>query len=144
MGHAEEHACLSEKRQSKIRQANWMGHAEGHARLSEEQHAERCVHHDMDVVNEEKDSCDNCHHKDFSVDPRYKLAFTVVSNKDIHTYKLAKVKPCQVHDPVIFFTLCQECERCIKKTPYYLTMTSSQKAHMLDWKNFGLPFYGTF
>ena len=23
----------------------------------------------MDVVDEEKDSCDNCHHRDFSVDP---------------------------------------------------------------------------
>ncbi len=106
MGHPEGHACLSEKRQSEILQANRMGHAEGHARLSEKRHVERRTHHDMDVVDKEKDSCDNCHHRDFSVDPRYKLAFTVVLNKDIHTCKLAKVKPRQVHDPVIFFLHC--------------------------------------
>jgi len=68
MGHAEGHACLSEKRRSEIRQTHWTGHAEGHAslsaerqseilqtnqtghaegctRLSEEQHAENGVHH---------------------------------------------------------------------------------------------------
>ena len=93
------------------------------------------MHHDMDVVHEEKDSCDNCYHRDYSVDPRYKLMFTVVSNKEIRTCKLAKVKSRQVHDPVILFTLCQECERCLKKTPNYLSMTSSQKEHMFDWKN---------
>jgi hypothetical protein len=89
----------------------------------------------MDVVDEEKDSCDNCHRRDFSVDPRYKLTFTVVSNEEMRTCKLAKVKPRRVHDPVIFFTLCQECERCLKKTPDFLSMTSSQKAHMFDWEN---------
>ena len=47
----------------------------------------------MDVVNKEMDSCDNCNHRDFSVDPRYKLMFTVVSNEEICTCKLAKVKP---------------------------------------------------
>ena len=68
MGHAEDHACLSEKRRSEIQQTAWTGHAEGlaclsaerrseiwqtnrtrHAegctRLSEEQHAENGVHH---------------------------------------------------------------------------------------------------
>jgi hypothetical protein len=50
----------------------------------------------MDVVDEEKDSCGNCHRRDFSVDPRYKLTFTVVSNEEIRTCKLAKVKPQQV------------------------------------------------
>jgi hypothetical protein len=69
------------------------GRAEGRARLSKEQHAERRVHHDMDVVDKEKDSCDKCHRRDFSVDPRYKLMLTVVSNKEIRTCKLAKVKP---------------------------------------------------
>ena len=103
---AEGRARLSEERRSEIRQANRTGHAEGRVRLSEEQHAERRVHHDMDVVEEEKDSCDNCHRRDFSVDPRYKLTFTVVSNEEIRTCKLAKVKPRRVHDPVIFFTLC--------------------------------------
>jgi hypothetical protein len=126
---------LSEEQQSEIRQTNWMGHAEGHTRLSEEQHAERHAHHDMDMVHKEKDSCDNCYHWDFIVDPRYKLTFTVVSNKEIGTCKLAKVKSRQVHDPVILFTLCQECERCLKKTPNYSSMTSSQKEHMFDWKN---------
>ena len=103
--------------------------------LSEERHAERRKQHDLDVVDEEKDSCDNCHRRDFSVDPRYKLTFTVVSNEEMRTCKLAKVKPRRVHDPVIFFTLCQECERCLKKTPDFLSMTSSQKAHMFDWEN---------
>ncbi len=92
------------------------------------------MHHDMDVIHKEKDSCDNCHHRDFSVDPRYKWMFTVGSNEEIHTCKLAKVKPRTVHDPVIFFTLCQECERCLKKTPDYSIMISSQKARMFDWK----------
>ncbi len=69
-----------------------MGHAEGRARLSEERHAERRAHHDMDMVHKEKDSYDNCYHRDFSVDPRYKLTFTVVSNEEIRTCKLAKVK----------------------------------------------------
>ncbi len=59
----------------------------------------------MDVIDEEWDSCDNCHRRDFSVDPRYRLTFTVVLNEEIRTCKLAKVKPRQVHDPVIFFTL---------------------------------------
>ena len=77
----------------------------------------------------------NCHRRDFSVDPRYKLMFTVVSNEEIRTCKLAKVKPRRVDDEVIYFTLCQECERCLKKTPDYSSMTSSQKAHMFDWKN---------
>jgi hypothetical protein len=68
MGHAEGHACLSEKQRSEIRQTDWTGHAEGrvclsaerqseirqtkrtgHAegcvRLSEEQHAENGAHH---------------------------------------------------------------------------------------------------
>ena len=68
MGHAEGHACLSEKRRSEIRQTHWAGHAEGRASLSaerrseirqtnqtghaagftclsEEQHAENGVHH---------------------------------------------------------------------------------------------------
>ncbi len=113
-----------------------MGHAERHACLSaKERHAERRAHHDMGVIHEEKDSCDNCHRKDFSVDPRYKLMFTVVLNKEICTYKLAKVKSRRVHDPVIFFTLCQECEHCLNKTPNYLSMTSYQKEHMFDWKN---------
>ena len=76
-GHAEGRACLSEERRSEIRQTDRTGHAEGRARLSEERHAERHAHHDMDVVDEEKDSCDNCHRRDFSVDPRYKLTFTV-------------------------------------------------------------------
>jgi len=115
MGHADGRACLSEERQSEIRQTNRTGHADGRARLSEELHAERRAHHDMEVVDEEKDSCDNCHCRDFSVNPRYKLTFTVVSNEEIRTCKLAKVKPRQVHDQVIFFTLCQECERCLKK-----------------------------
>ena len=123
------------EQQSEIRQTDWTGHAEGRARLSEEQNAERRAHHDMDMVDEGKDSCDNCHRRDFSVDPRYKLTFTVVSNEEICTCKLAKVKPRQVHDEVIYFTLCQECERCLKKTPDYSSMTSSQKAHMFDWKN---------
>ena len=93
-GHAEGRACLSEERRSEIRQTNRTGHADGRARLSEERHAERRAHHDMDVVDEEKDSCDNCHRRDFSVDPRYKLTFTVlVSNEEIRTCKLAKVKP---------------------------------------------------
>jgi hypothetical protein len=128
-GHAEGHACLSEERQSEIRQTNRTGHAEGRAclsaerrseirqidrtghaevfaHLSEERHAERRAHHDMDVADEEKDSCDNCHRRDVSVDPRYKLTFTVVSNEEIRTCKLAKVKPRQVHDEVIYFTLC--------------------------------------
>ncbi len=135
MGHAEGHTCLSEEQRSEIRQTHRMGHAEGCDRLSEEQHAERHAHHDMDVVHEEKDSCDNCYHRNFSVDPRYKLMFTVVLNEEIHTCKLAKVKSQRVHDPVILFTLCQECERCLKKTPNYLSMTSSQKKHMFDWKN---------
>jgi hypothetical protein len=69
-----------------------MGNAEQCARLSEERHAERHAHHDMDVVHEEKDSCDNCYHRDFSVDPRYKFTFTVVLNEEILTCKLAKVK----------------------------------------------------
>jgi hypothetical protein len=69
-----------------------MGHAERRARLSEEQHAERHAYHDMDMVHEEKDSCDNCYYRDFSIDPRYKLMFTVVLNKEICTCKLAKVK----------------------------------------------------
>ena len=40
-----------------------------------------------DVIHKEKDSCDNCHRRNFSIDPRYKLRFTVVLNKDkeIHT-----------------------------------------------------------
>ncbi len=75
------------------------------------------------------------HRRDFSVDPRYKLTFTVVSNKEISTCKLTKVKPRQVHDPVIYFALGQECEHCLKKTPDYSSMTSSQKAHMFDWNN---------
>jgi hypothetical protein len=128
------------ERRSEIRQANRTGYAEGRVRPSEERHAERRTHHDMDVVDEEKDSCDNCHRRDISVDPRYKLAFTVVLNEDIHTRKLAKVKPHRVHDLVIFFTMCQECEHCLKKTPDYSTMTSSQKAHMFDRKTFGLHF----
>jgi hypothetical protein len=132
-GHAEGRACLTDERRSEIRQTDLTGHAEGRARLSEEQHAERRAHHDMDLVDEEKDSCDNCHRRDFSVDPRYKLTFTVVSNKEIRTCKLAKVKPRRVHDQEILFTLCQECERCLKKTPDYSSMTSSQKAHMFDW-----------
>ena len=114
-GHAEGCACLSEERRSEIWQTNRTGHAEVFARLSEERHAERHAHHDMDVVDEEKDSCDNCHRWDFSVDPRYKLTFTVVSNEEIRTCKLAKVKPRQVHDRVICFTLCQECERCLNR-----------------------------
>ncbi len=93
------------------------------------------MHNDVDVIDKERDSCDNCHRRDFSVDPRYRLTFSVVSNEEIRTCKLTKVKPRQVHDPVIFFKLCQECERCLKKTPDYSTMTSSQKAHMIDWKN---------
>jgi hypothetical protein len=93
-GHAEGCTCLSDEQQSEIRQTNWTGHAEGHARLSEDKlHAERCVHHDMSVIHKENDSCDNCHRRDFSIDPRYKLTFTVVSNEEIHTCKLAKVKP---------------------------------------------------
>jgi hypothetical protein len=92
-GHAEGHACLSEERQSEIRQTDRTGHAKGCACLLEERNAERRAHHDMDVVDEEKDSCDNCHHMDFSVDLRYKLTFTVVSNKEICTCKLTKVKP---------------------------------------------------
>ena len=92
-GHAEGRAHLSEERRSEIRQTNLTGHAEGHARLLEEQNAERRAHHDMDVVDEEKNSCDNCHRRDFSVDLRYKLTFTVVSNEEIRTCKLAKVKP---------------------------------------------------
>ena len=101
----------------------------------------------MDVVDEEKDSCDNCHRRDFSVDPRYKLTFTVVSNEEIRTCKLAKVKPRRVHDRVIYFTLCQECERCLKKTPDYSSMTSSQNLRRhtcLTGKTSGLHFYGTF
>ena len=87
------------------------GHAEGCACLSEEQHAERRVHHDMGMIHKKMDSCDNCHHGDFSVAPRYMLMFTV-SNKEICTCKLVKVKSRQVHDQVTFFTLCcQECER---------------------------------
>jgi hypothetical protein len=114
MEQAEGRAFLSEERRSEIRQTNRMGHADVFARLSEEGHAERCAHHDMDVIHKEKDSCDNCHRRDFSIDQRYKLMCTVVSNEEIHTRKLAKVKPQRVHDPVIFFTLCQECERCLK------------------------------
>jgi hypothetical protein len=130
------HKTQSEEQQSEILQTNWMGHAERHARLSAvERHAERHVHHDMGVIHKEKDSCDNCHRKDFSIDPRYKLTFTVVSNKEICTCKLAKVKSRRVHDPVIFFTLCQECKCCLNKTPNYLSMMSSQKEHMFDWKN---------
>ena len=113
----------SAERRSEIRQTNRTGHAEARARLSEERHEERRAHHDMEVVDEEKDSCDNCHRRDFSVDPRYKLTFTVVSNEEIRTCKLAKVKPRRVDDQVIFFTLCQECERCLKKTPDYSSMT---------------------
>jgi hypothetical protein len=90
------HKCRktqSEEQRSEILQTNWTGHAERHTHLSaEERHAERRAHHDMGVIHEEKNSCDNCHHKDFSVDPRYKLMFTVVLNKEIHTCKLAKVK----------------------------------------------------
>jgi len=71
-GHAEGCACLSAERRSEIRQTNQTGHAEVFTRLSEERHAERCAHHDMDVVDEEKDSCDNCHRRDSSVDMRYK------------------------------------------------------------------------
>ncbi len=55
-------------------------------------YAERCAHHDMGMIHEEKDLCNNCHRRDFSIDPRYKLMFTVVSNEEIHTCKLAKVK----------------------------------------------------
>jgi hypothetical protein len=134
-GHAEGHACLSEEQRHDIRQTNRMGHAEGHAHLSEERHAERRARHDMDVVHKEKDSYDNCYHRDFSFDPIYKSMFTVVSNEEIHTCKLARVKSRRVHDPALLFTLCQECERCLKKTPNYLSMTSSQKEHMFDWKN---------
>ncbi len=86
-GHEEGRACLSEERRSEIRQTNQTGHAEGRARLLEEQNAERLAHHDMDVVDEEKDSCDNCHRRE------YKLTFTVVLSEEIHTCKLAKVKP---------------------------------------------------
>ncbi len=81
--------------------------------VREERHEERRAHHDMEVVDEEKDSCDNCHRRDFSVDPRYKLTFTVVSNEEIRSFKLAEVKPRRVDDQVIFFTLCQECEHCL-------------------------------
>ena len=112
-GHAEGRACLSEERRSEIRQTDLMGHADGRARLSEEQNAERRAHHDMDIVDKQKDSCDNCHRRDFSVDLGYKLTFTVVSNEEIRTCKLAKVKPRQVHDEVIYFSLCQECEAVI-------------------------------
>ena len=69
-----------------------MEQAEGHARLSDEQHAESCTHHDMGMIHKEKDSCDNCHYRDFIVDPRYKMTFTVVLNKEICACKLAKVK----------------------------------------------------
>jgi hypothetical protein len=86
-GHTEGRACLSEEQRSEIRQTDRTGHAEGRVRLSEER-----AHHDMDVIHEEKDSCDNCHRRDFSIDPRYKLTFTVVSNEEIRTCKLAKVK----------------------------------------------------
>jgi hypothetical protein len=88
-GHADGRACLSEERQREIRQTDRTGHAEVFARLLEERNAEKHAHHDMDVVDEEKDSCDNCHRRDFIVDPRYKLTFTVVSNKEIRTCKLA-------------------------------------------------------
>ena len=135
----------SAERQNEIRQTNRTGHADGRVCLSEERrseiqqtnrtgHAERRAHHDMGVVDEEKDSCD-CHHRVFSVDPRYKLMFTVVSNEEIPTCHLTKVKPRRVHDQVIYFTLCQECESCLKKTPDYSSMTSSQKSDMFDWKN---------
>ncbi len=60
-GNAEGCACLSWKQQSEIWQTDRTGHAEGHAHLSDEQNAERHVHHDMNVVDEEKDSCDYCH-----------------------------------------------------------------------------------
>ncbi len=43
--HAEGRTCLSEKRRSEKRQADWTGHAEGRARLSEEQHTENGAHH---------------------------------------------------------------------------------------------------
>jgi hypothetical protein len=122
-GHAVGCACLSEEQRSEIRQTNQTGHAEGaHICQQRERHAERRAHHDMSMIHEEKDSCDNCHHRDFSIDPRYKLMFTVASNKEIHTCKLAKVKSRQVHDPVIFFTLCQEYECCLTKTPNYSSM----------------------
>ncbi len=54
-GHADGRACLSEERRSEIRQTDRTGHAEVFARLSEERNAERRAHHDMDVVDEEKD-----------------------------------------------------------------------------------------
>jgi hypothetical protein len=40
MGHAERCACLSEEWRSEIRQTNWTGHAEGHACLSEKRWSE--------------------------------------------------------------------------------------------------------
>ena len=130
LGHAEGRACLSEERQSEIRQTNRTGHAEGcacpaderrseirqtdrtghaevFARLSEERHEERRVHHDMDVIHEEKDSCDNCHRKDFSIDPRYKLTFTVVSNEEIRTCKLARLN----HDECMIELYISHCVR---------------------------------
>jgi hypothetical protein len=77
--HAERRTCLSEEGRSEIRQTDRTGYADGFACLSEEGHAEMCTHHDMGVIHEEQDSCDNCHRRDFRIDPRYKLTFTVCS-----------------------------------------------------------------
>jgi hypothetical protein len=88
-GHAEGRACLSEEQQSEygrpIEQCKQRGVHVSQRSNKEERHAERRAPHDMDLVNEEKDSCDNCHRRDFSVDPRYKLTFTVVLNEEIRT-----------------------------------------------------------
>ena len=67
VGHAEECACLLEEQQREIRQTNRTEHADGRARLSEKRHAERRVHCDMGIIHKEKDSYDNYHRRDFSV-----------------------------------------------------------------------------
>ena len=144
MGHTEGHACLSEERQSEIRQTDWTEHADEFACLSEERYAKRCTHNDMYVIHEKQDSYDNCHCRDFSVDPRYKLTFTVVLNEEIHTCKLAKVKPLTVHDRVIFLHCVRNVNITLRRLQIIWPSFYLRRRTCLIGKTFGLCYYGTF
>ena len=64
MEQAEGRSFLSEEQRTEIQQTDRTIHAGGFSRLLEEWHAEICTHHDMGVIHEEQDSCDNCHRRD--------------------------------------------------------------------------------
>ncbi len=112
--------------------------------LSEERHAERRKQHDLYVVNKEKNSCDNCHRRDFSVDPRYKLTFTVVSNEEIRTCKLATVK----HDVCMIEQYFSHCVRNVNAALSRLQIIRPwlhlRRRTCLTGKTSGLRFYRTF